>query len=325
MVIAATNLVACGGSSMNAPVPLVHDDDVRLIRAPAGGEYDLPVWLPRAGRLVVVLSPPGHTDDAAYDRLVAIRPDGTGRRPLRLPRWQGCMFTSADVPTRLPDGRLGYSEKCWGSNAPRTAVRLRSYDPATHEVGAVRPYPLPFSWSFFAVAPAGQGVINDGRSLEERLWRLGRSAPEQLPLGFDRVGYPRWSRSGRHLSLDAVPKGAAGSGPDRLDARRNLYLLDPALRVHRILVRGATHVGPAAWSPDGRWLALAMKPDDGPIGLYVVNVRSGRTRLVIERDHLGGAEWLPAHILIVAIGVFSHLEGADGDVGLYRIRLPHLE
>jgi hypothetical protein len=322
---AASSAVGCGGSSAQAPSPLVRDGEVELVRAPDGAEYDLPVWLPGARRLVVVLSPSGHTDDAAYDTLLAMRADGSGRQRLRLPRRQGCRFTSADVPTRLPDGRLGYSEKCWGTDVPRRAVRLRSYDPATHSVGVVRPYELPFSWSFFASATRERGVINDGRSLEERLWRLGVAGPEELPLDFDRVGYPRWSPSGHYLSLDAVPKGTAGSGPGRLDAPRNLYLLDATLRVDRVLVRGATRVGPAGWSPDGRWLALVMQPEHRPLGLYLVSARSGRARLVIERDHLGGVDWLSPRTLLVAVGVFSHIEHADGDVGLYRIRLPRLE
>jgi dipeptidyl aminopeptidase/acylaminoacyl peptidase len=313
----------CFGTDDESAPPLVAKTDIELIAAPEGAEYDLPVVLRRDARVIVALSPRGQTDDAAYDRLAWISGDGAVKL-FPLPRRKGCKFTSADVPTRLPGNLLGFSEKCWGTDAPRRAVRLRSYDPGTRKLRSVVPYALPFSWSFFAVAPRGEVVINDGRGLEESLWLLTRAGPRRIDLPFDRVGYPRWSPDGRRLALDAVPEGEA-SGIDRLDAPRNLYLLDAEGEIARVLLRNATQVGPTAGSPDGRWLALAVKPASKPYGLYIVDSHAGDARLVLEYHNLGGVAWSSQRELIAAVGVFSHVEGADGDVGLYRIRLPDLD
>lgn len=313
----------CFGADDESAAPLVAKTDIELIAAPEGAEYDLPVVLRRDARVIVVFSPRGHTDDAAYDRLAWISGDGAVK-PLPLPALKGCKLTSADVPTTLPGNLLAFSEKCWPTDAPRRATRLRSYDPSTRKLGSVVPYALPFSWSFFAVAPRGEIVINDGRGLGESLWLLARSGPRRIELPFDRVGYPRWSPDGRRLALDALPEGEA-SGIDRLDAPRNLYLLDPEGEIIRVLIRNATRVGPAAWSPDARWLALALKPAGKPYGLYIVDSHAGDARLVLEYHNLGGVAWPSQRELIAAVGVFSHVDGAGGDVGLYRIRLPDLD
>jgi Tol biopolymer transport system component len=224
----------------------------------------------------------------------------------------------------LPGGELGYSEKCWGTQAARRAVRLRSYDPRTGRISPIVPYALPFAWNFFAVAPGGRVVINDGRGLEQSLWLLAPAGPRRIALPFDAVGYPRWSPDGRSLALDALPKGRA-TGIDRLDAPRNLYLLDADGAVDRVLVEDARQVGPTAWSPDGRWLALAMRPAGEPYGLYLVDAEAGGVHLVLEHDHLGGVTWASARELVAAVGVFFRIEDGDGDVGLYRVRLPDLD
>jgi Tol biopolymer transport system component len=105
----------------------------------------------------------------------------------------------------------------------------------------------------------------------------------------------------------------------------NLYLLDADGAVDRVLVEDAKQVGPTAWSPDGRRLALAIRPAGEPYGLYLVDVEAGDVHLVLEHDHLGGVTWASPRQLVAAVGVFSHAEEDEGDVGLYRIRLPDLD
>jgi WD40-like Beta Propeller Repeat len=317
-VLAAT-AAACAETS-SKPRPLVGREDVRLIRAPAGAEYDTPVWVPALRRLVVKFSPAGRTDDAAFNSLYVITLDGRDAHRLDLPKRAGCRFTSSDVPTLLPGGAVGYLQTCWGSDDAGHAVRPERYDPRTRRVTRLRPYDLKFSMTFFSVS-RGLGVINDGNSLHERLWWLGPHHLAPTPETFARAGYPSWSPDGHRLALDAVPEDAA-EGEAPLEAARDLYLLGRDGRIAATLVRAAHDVGPAAWSPDGRWLALAMRPADGPYGLYLVNAHTRARRFVVERARLGGVTWISPRRLAVAVGVFSHVTGEGGPAGLLLVLLP---
>jgi dipeptidyl aminopeptidase/acylaminoacyl peptidase len=92
-----------------------------------------------------------------------------------------------------------------------------------------------------------------------------------------------------------------------------------------VVARRLTNPGRAAWSPDGTRLALTMTPPDGPRGLYLIDVRTGKATLVLEHDRLGGVTWTGADALVAAVGVYAHLEGDDdSEIGLYRIRLPNV-
>jgi len=145
-----------------------------------------------------------------------------------------------------------------------------------------------------------------------------------VALPFSRVGYPSWSPNGRTVALDAVPAGSKASGAAREDLHRNLYLLDRNGHVRRLLVRDLVDAGLSAWSPDGRWLALALHPADADAGLYLVNVASGAIHLVLRGDGFGSTTWITNRELVASVGVFSNLPGGHEQAGLKRVWLPQL-
>ena len=145
-------------------------------------------------------------------------------------------------------------------------------------------------------------------------------APLRLP--FTRVGYPSWSPDGRWIALDAVPGGIRASGAARENLRRNLYLVDRNGQVRRSLVRNLVNAGLSAWSPNGRWLAVALQPAHGDTGLYLVNIATGTPHLLLKGEGFGNATWINDRVLVVSVGVFSNLLVGRGPTGLERIRLP---
>jgi Tol biopolymer transport system component len=310
-----------GGASSPEPSqqPLVGRDSVRLIRASARMSFHNPVWLPTLEKIVFTRSPaPG---DAFRHDLAAVAIDGSALEPLPLPDEPGCKYTSKALPTALGDGRLGYVQQCWPGGG--RVVTLMTWDPETEVTEPLVPYRLLFLQGPFACSPdLSTCVINDRNGLYEELQRVGPDGLERLDLPLERAGSPSWSPDGSWVALDGVPEGADGSGTDRLELPRDLYLLSADLERLRPLVKDIINVSASAWSSDGRWLALALKPKDGQEGLYLVDVATGKLILVLA-GKFGAPTWLPDDAsLAVPVGIESGAEETEGDVGLYIVALP---
>jgi hypothetical protein len=231
-----------GRASEVRPKPLVGRDSVRLIRAPAGVSFHDPVWLPTLDKIVFTLSPaPG---DAFRKELASVAIDGSGLEPLPLPDEPGCKYTSKTLPTPLGDGRLGYVQQCWPGGG--RVVRLMAWNPQAEIAEPLVQYRLLFLQGPFACSPdLSTCVINDRKGLYEQLQRVGPDGLEPLDLPLERAGFPSWSPDGRWIAVDGVPEGANGSGLDRLELPRDLYLLSADLERLRPLVRDViTSAGP---------------------------------------------------------------------------------
>jgi hypothetical protein len=317
---AVLTMPGCGGGSATGFGSPAHVVSSRSIAAPRGTVFETPVWLSGPRRLVVMLVPPGRGTDGAYWHLFSMRLDGSGLKRLPLPRQAGCKLTSHEGPDAYSASKIAYVQQCWGQEIPHNAKYARTYDLSTGRVGYLRRYSLVVSAGRVAVSRFGQVVANDGRGLSERLLRLGRSGARPLALPFVRVGYPSWSPDGRKLALDAIPSTEHAEGLRRLDLPRSLYLLDRRGRVLRRLLSGLSGASRAAWSPDGRWLAIALQPRHEPRGLYLIDVSRQTAHLVAHGD-FGGVTWIGHHRLAAAVGVCADLPGRHGRVGLRLITL----
>lgn len=266
--------------------------------------------------------PPG---DAFRKELASVAVDGSALQRITLPHEPGCKYTSKALPEALGDGRLGYVQQCWPGGG--RVVRLMAWNPRTKFVRPLVPYRLRFQQGPFACSPdLSTCVINDQNGLYEQLARIGPRGLEPLNLPLERAGFPSWSPDGRWVALDGVPEGAIGTGIDRLELPRDLYLLSSDLERLRPLVREITNVSGAAWSSDSRWLALSLKPKDGPEGLYLVEVGTGKLVLVLVGTQFGAPTWIRGDAsLAVPVGTESRGSEDKSDVGLYVMTLPNDE
>jgi hypothetical protein len=235
----------------------------------------------------------------------------------------------------LPDGRLAFIQECYG-NAQRLPLKVNSviaYNPATSSVRRLRPYYLDFAAGALTFSPAGRGIFNDGYGLGERLEWLGTERPNYLRLPLARAGTPRFSPDGRWLAVDGVPAHAGPIGPAQATLPRNLYLVSgDGHRLKTLLTNLVDNVARASWSPDGRWLALSMDPADGPDGLWLVQVATGRHFLLMRAPGqlFGDTDWLPnGRTLIVGMAGPVQISGVPTlhpgyKAGLNVITLPDL-
>ncbi|MBA3331367.1 MAG: PD40 domain-containing protein [Actinobacteria bacterium] len=281
------------------------------------------MWWPAKRRLVVVVGKPGKLSSPT---LYLMRPDGSERVRLALRKQTPCEPTSEVHPEVLGDGRVAFVEQCWGEGDPTKSVRRLALDGASGQIRPLVPYRLRFQMGSFTYAPDGKrGVINDSDGLYEQLRRLTPSGLELIELPFDRVGYPRWSPAGDRIALDAVPHAGGGSPSERVDAERNLYTLSGRTFEPRLLLENIGNAGISAWSPDGRWLAVVIAPQDEPEGLWLVDSVSGKRCLLLNSSHLGVPAWISARALVVTIGRFAYLAPRNGPsrrIGFVRLTLP---
>jgi hypothetical protein len=331
--ICASLLAAVGGvaaTTSRAGGAKLEPLRVRLIRAPAQVVLDDPHWFPALKQIAVTYEP---ADLLASARLYSLGIDGRGLHPLPISDPTSCRDPDTSRAFPLGAAELAFVSECRGmGRQPDEMTNLEAYDPRTRRTRLRRPYHLPLFVGHFTFRADGlRGLINDGYGLKERLrWLLPDRLSTPLKLPFERAGYPAWSPDGRYIAVDAVTRGKAVSGVDRLDLPRELYLLSPTGRMRRTLASKLTHVGGSAWSPNGRWLALACKPEGRPEGLYLVQVETRRLYLVLPGRQFGSSAWIPGtRQLVTSVGVFSNLPHGEelygkSDVGLYVITLPAL-
>ncbi|MCC6627816.1 MAG: PD40 domain-containing protein [Chloroflexi bacterium] len=239
------------------------------------------------------------------------------------------------MPRLLPDGRVGFLQRCEGSRTParripEEAVSLLVTDLAGTTTTRLVPYYLPFGANVFDVAPdQSAGIINDGQGLYERLQWLRPLRLEPLALPLERAGRPRWSPDGRWIAFGgAAPvAGRPPDGVDRLDLPKQLYRLAVATGEMEVLVDDATWVGLPAWSPDGRWLLVGMHLRGGQRGLWLVEPATRRRVWLLEGGDIGGASWaLDGRSIVVTMEAVPAVEPRDEKPrGLLRYELPPLD
>jgi hypothetical protein len=310
---------------------------MRFVPAPEGHLFVGPVWLPgtsRTDRLVVSMIPVQSVRGADY-QLFVMDADGSHLSELAVPDDPGCASTSRYDARPLPDGRLGYLQRCLISASParripEESVTLMALGPETGEAERLVPYYLGFNAHMFDFAPdMRRGIINDGRGLHAGLlWLLPqRTEPVTLPVPFELVGYPSWSPDGRTIAFPAAPtqSGRRVTGPSRADLPLRLYLLSVASGVVHPLTDSRTNQGPPAWSPDGKWLAAFLDFDSPREGLWLIEVATGKRHLLVPGSLVGPPSWSPdGRTLVAATGVDIHARNLSAPKGLLVIDLPDL-
>lgn len=297
---------------------------VRLIKAPGRGAFTDVAWLPSFHRLAVTYAAGANPAQGRF--VVVIGLDGKGYR--RLPLWRdaACPIQLTSMPRPRPDGTLAYLHACWGNAArvPNRITSLLAYDGRTGRNWRLVRYFLPQSGARYDISSLGDLVASEGDTFTGRLFRLGPDRQTPLSNGLRGTGLVSWSPDGHQMVADAREhpgvQGADG---------RDLYLLSRRGTVIRRLARGLDSVSRAGWSPDGRQLAVTMQPAGDRSGIWLIDVRSSRRRLILRGSDLEAPIWLPDGTTLVApVGSLSRFPPLPGQrrppnspVGLYVIKL----
>ena len=165
-----------------------------------------------------------------------------------------------------------------------------------------------------AYAPDGETIVYTRiDAAGTAIWRIGALGGQPQKL-LDNAQKPAPSHDGRYLAYlpSAVP---AADGTGWVIAVKNLSGGDP-----QTLVRGIPPGFGAprpAWSPDGRWLAYTAGGLFGPDGVYLVEVKTGKQRQVIQlpagSNDSGQPAWLPdsRHMVVPYVPLSRQLGATD--------------
>jgi hypothetical protein len=285
-----------------------------------------PVWLADE-HVLVVSSQPSNLAGAHSTQLLAHGVNGGPWRRFLVPADPACPATSETDAQPIGAGRVVVLQHCWGNatRIPDRADRIVVVDTRSHSASLLRRYFLRYTTSALAAGPGARIVLtNDGLGLEERLWRLGPRRRTHFGPSFLRAGRPAISPDGRAVAVAAVPERRnAPAGPARADLPWNLYNVHADGRGRpRLLASGATFVTRPSWSPDGRWVAVAMTTRQGAKGIWLFDTRTGRGGLVYGMHDATGTGWISQRLLAVTVGRLKL--GLRGYGGTSKIQLLHV-
>ena len=303
---------------------------VQRIAAPAG-KYHRIAWLPRDW-LVVEYEP----EELSFtDLLYRLRPDGTEFARLEPGRDLDCTRnTRYHDPVALPDGRLGLDKHCQYAQDGQTWTPDRRYLTAYDlDQGTATTLVAPFPYSGLGGfkmtwnPTMTRGVVGFGVLACERIAWVNAEGPEfpalmvrdgarglrfvKYPeemlscLEFGRVGRPAWSPDGRWLAFAASPQGVGLDLYSRVRAPWHLYLMGLEKQQPRPVLKNVKAPSAVAWSPDGRWLALAGELAGQPRSLWLLAPATGTLRQVTTRSWIADVAWSPDGQALVVVRHFE--------------------
>lgn len=169
---------------------------------------------------------------------------------------------------RLTDVRGGVSAYEWSPDGKRIVMVVQDPDSAASapsDTGRGRA-PKPIVVDRYAFKQDGQGYLGNRRS-HLYVFDVETKKVEQITSGRFNEGNPSWSPDGREVAFFSE----RGADPDRTNDM-NLYVMEVrAGAEQRQLTRWpGPDAGPAAWSPDGKWIAY-LQGSEPQYGAYNLN------------------------------------------------------
>lgn len=306
--LACIALTACGsGGSSTTESPNASADPyrigrvtVKLIPGPRGMVFADPVWIKTENAVYASGAPVTRFPRPGRIQLFRIPLNGGPVKQVSLPS-PGCVQASNANPQPLPDGRIGFIQRCISGDAP-PHPRLMSYEPQSGAVRQFAPVVLPYGVRSFSVSSGGEIVVNDGKGLSERLHRVDGTNLEPIPLPLARVGDPSWSPDGRRLAFDGVISTGDAVGPAKAAKERDLFVLDSGSTTPRSVMGHISYASRPAWSPDGRAFVVALDLPNDENSLWLVDPLSGDRQRLAKGMQFGAAAWMNSDKIVAAVG-----------------------
>ncbi len=262
-------------------------------------------------------------------------------------------YTSYVFPSALPDGRLGLLMICARSRGTGIVPDLSYYDVAydwqSHTIQKLVQEALPtarsprsFSWS--PSLPLGVQGAEDGLTLTNGLlywitpvlaepmqikltdgqhtYDLGKSFFTRGQYSDGMVSNATWSPDGKSItffgSLETI-----GEGLNRLDARRNLYILSAQTnQLTKVSDASFGATSTPVWSPNGSKIAfIEAAPDTMSSQIWVFEVASRQFYKIASDSYFAGLIWSENSEDIIAIWGLKPLAGPSA-IRAYHPRLP---
>jgi WD40-like Beta Propeller Repeat len=297
---------------------------VRFIPAPSGAAIDDPIWVERRVLYVSLWR---------NSRPVLARFELTEHRFRIVPtlRLHGCGQTAARFPTRMGSRGIAYLADCFRPAPWRSTERLTWVgaldlgNGRNRQFGTVNlPIGSPGTLSF---APDGsRAVLANGGLYSQLNWLY----PKHLSLLRQELAWaagPTWAPDGRLIVFGGIPGKATRQ--DIADKATNLYAFRPEQpgKLHLILssLRDFKPEG-VAWFPGSQLFVASLEPLHESSGLWVIDARSGRKRLLLKGNRFGRPALADdGRTIAVGVGTEALVGQAVGPVGIDLIRLPKLD
>lgn len=321
---------------------------MQRVAAPRG-DYGSLAWLPN-GWLIVRHEVSDREVQRPTWRLWRLHLDGSGLTPLPLDADPACRQTWYYGPITLPDGRLGFEQRCLGlkDESGRLLTEhsryLMAYDVETQTIERLVAEQLTFPTGQYTWNPTlTRGLLGTGGSLCASLAWLtptrieypafvieedGRSWPLEDYFGDQdtctrdgRARSPAWSPDGATIAFLASPQSMGVDGFARLDQPWNLYLMDPEEQQPRKVLANIKHPRGLAWSPDSQWLAFTgQRPWRGE-GLWLFHPSTTTLHRIAEGEDgdLHGVVWSPDGQQLITIRDLRPYERHESELLLFDV------
>lgn len=327
-ILGGTAVGAVVAGTVRSPLAPVGE---RFVPAPDGIEFHNPAWLRNSDEIVVNVK--SRSEYVHEPHLYAIRADGSVFRQLSLTDGPGCTTTRRQIPTALPDGRLGYAERCYerdpsspSRGRERTALMVYSPVPGSGPpLQRLVPYELTFEPRSFSFSAEMQlGVLREWTGRSEEVWRLYPQQRERFDVPLVRKPRLDLAPDGRTLVVVGEVRDELAFG---LSSSRWLLLHVPFEGGEVRQFPGA--FGDAAqprWSPTGRWLLVYEGVGRNTSDLWLIHMATQRRFHLLHGRFFRGADWSPdERAIVVAVGTPGTAEPQERPVGLHILELPDLE
>jgi len=260
-----------------------------------------------SGWLVVSYDPspskPGRTVE-----VWRLRPDGSEFARIPMATDKACWQTVYVFPAALQGSTFAVTKHCIAAPGvvPDTQISVVSTDDQGALIETLAPPPLsinPVTKSWNRVAK--RAVVDYGSSICENMGWLTSTGVETIPVTvgdgaqtwrlddprlsdptqcgdpqLGRAEAPAWSWDGKLIAFLGSPETIGLRGQQRLQARWNLYLMDPrSLQLQKLLgdIRGG---GTLTWSPDSRLLAFNGEVPGKGSGTWIITASDATLRRV---------------------------------------------